>query len=211
MVAILHPTAGSLRAAIIAVNASTSTNNTINFNITTGTAPFVILPPVDLPAITSPVLIDGFSQPNSSANNPPIVISGSNYTVGDGIATGNGLHFLPGSDGSSVRGLVINQWIANGILLDNSSGIGLSGIEISQCFVGTDPTGVQEQANRTGIGLSATSGASIDSNVIAGSFSWFVVDNFNIRGGGIFSNSSTGTTITNNSHRYRQNRLICIR
>ena len=162
-------------------------------------SPFVILPPVDLPAITRPVLIDGFSQPNSSANNPTIVISGSNYTVGDGIATGNGLHFLPGSDGSSVRGLVINQWIANGILLDNSSGIGLAGIEISQCFVGTDPTGVQEQANRTGIGLSATSGASIDSNVIAGSFSWFVVDNFNIRGGGIFSNSSMGTAITNNS------------
>ena len=127
------------------------------------------------------------------------MINGSNYTIGDGVNSGNGLHFVPGSDNSTVQGLVINQWISSGILIDNSSGIGLSGIKVTECFIGTDATGTQQQANRTGIGLSGTSDATIDSNVIAGSFSWFLVDNYNISGAGIFSNASMGTTITNNT------------
>ena len=67
--------------------------------------------------------IDGYTQPGSSVNTLAqgdnavltIVLNGSNYTVGDGLATGNGLHFAPlantSVDNSVVRGLVINQWL----------------------------------------------------------------------------------------------------
>ena len=48
-----------------------------------------------------------------------IVLNGSNYTVGNGLTTGNGLRFDSGSDNSIVRGLVINQWIENGICQSN--------------------------------------------------------------------------------------------
>lgn len=187
---------GSLRDAINQVN--TGAYNAIYFNLT-GPTPFVIQPQSDLPMIKKQVLINGFSQNGASPTNLLIMINGSNYTIGDGVSSGNGLHFIPGSDNSTVQGLVINQWISSGILIDNSSGIGLSGIKVTECFIGTDATGTQQQANRTGIGLSGTSDATIDSNVIAGSFSWFLVDNYNIRGAGIFSNASMGTTITNNT------------
>ncbi len=59
---------GSLRAAINAVNADKGKPvDTIDFNIP-GTGPFTISPLSALPAVTHAVLIDGYSQPQSSPN-----------------------------------------------------------------------------------------------------------------------------------------------
>ena len=117
-----------------------------------------------------------------------IVLNGSNYTVGNGITTGNGLTFDSGSDNSIVRGLVINQWIENGIFVNptnpNPDGA-LNGISIVGNFIGTNADGTQEMANRTGIRLrgaintvfNTAIGTSdvADRNLVAGSFAFFTV------------------------------------
>ena len=127
--------------------------------------------------------------------------------TGDGQTTGNGLHFAPlvngAVDKSEVRGLVINQWLDNGILLDADSA-SISDVKIVGNFIGTDSSGTQQLANRTGIGLSFAENTIIgtsdpaDRNVFAGSFSWFLTDNYGIRGACINSFFSAGTTVTNN-------------
>ena len=53
---------GSLRQAILDSNAATGQTNTIDFDIP-GSGVQTIAPLSPLPAITNPVLIDGFSQP----------------------------------------------------------------------------------------------------------------------------------------------------
>ena len=57
---------GSLRQAILDSNAATGATNTIDFDIP-GTGVQTIAPLSPLPAITSPVLIDGASQPGYTA------------------------------------------------------------------------------------------------------------------------------------------------
>ena len=209
------PTAGSLRAAIVASNAAGPGPNLINFTIA-GTGPFTISPPVDLPNITVPVTINGYSQPGSSVNTLAqgdnavlqIILNGSNYTVGDGLTTGNGLHFDIGSDGSVVRGLVINQWIDNGILIDTTNA-NITGVSIVGNFIGTDQTGTAAMPNRTGIALSSPTTfdaistiigtpAFADRNLVAGSLTMRGVDNYGNRGGCIFSFFGINSVIQNN-------------
>ena len=66
---------GSLRQAILDSNAATGSTNTIDFDIP-GQGVQTIAPASPLPAITSPVLIDGTSQPGY-AGTPLIQLSGS--------------------------------------------------------------------------------------------------------------------------------------
>ncbi len=56
---------GSLRNAILFANSTIGIKDTITFNIP-GTGPFTIKPLTQLPAITDPVIIDGYSQPGAS-------------------------------------------------------------------------------------------------------------------------------------------------
>jgi hypothetical protein len=207
--------AGSLRAAITSVNASVDATNTINFNIP-GTGPFTIAPATDLPTIVKNVTINGYSQPGSSVNTLAqgdnavlqIVLNGSNYTVGDGLTTGNGLYFAAGSDGSVVKGLVINEWVDNGILVDTTN-TNITGITIVGNFIGTNATGTAQMANRTGIALAAPGNfdpintvigtpAPADRNLIAGSLTTRGVDSYGVRGACIFSFFGINTTIQNN-------------
>lgn len=215
--------AGSLRQAITNVNASVDATNTINFNIP-GTGPFTIAPATDLPNISKNVTINGYSQPGSSVNTLAqgdnavlqIIINGSNYTVGNGKFTGNGLHFAPtangGVDGSIVRGLIINEWLLNGILLDATGGT-ISGVQINGNFIGTNAAGTAVDANRCGIGISTGNPrvstttitgtiigtpAFADRNIIAGSFGYMIFDGYNVRGACITTSSATGTLIQNN-------------
>jgi len=58
---------GSLRQAILNSNATTPGPNTIAFSIP-GTGVHTITPLTVLPIITTPVLIDGYTQPGTSAN-----------------------------------------------------------------------------------------------------------------------------------------------
>lgn len=190
--------------------------NAITFKIS-GTGPFVIAPKSDLDTITQPVLIDGYSQPLTKQNSLPfdqgdnatllIVLNGSNYTVGNGITTGNGLTFDSGSNNSIVRGLVINQWLDNGIFVyptnPNPDGA-LNGISIVGNFFGTNADGTQEMANKTGIRLRGTTNTVFnttigtsdvaDRNLIAGSFAFFAPRSC----GGINSLGNVGTSVVNN-------------
>ena len=223
---------GTLRWAIQQVNLG-SGGDTIAFDIAPGgtgydpvTNTWTIIPVQDhdLDPITQQVTINGYSQMGSTPNTLTtggsnavltIILNGNNYMTGDGITTGNGLHFLPGSDGSVVTGLVINQWLDNGILIDSGTNpVGtLSNISIVGCFIGTDASGTREMANRTGIGISGNIGTCINTsigelngisapayrNVIAGSFGQFVVDSYGIRGGSVMSYFNVSTIVANNS------------
>ena len=115
----------SLRAAIQELNAQGVAANPhrIEFNIP-GSAPFVIAPAAPLPLINVPVVIDGETQPGSSCanvTNPAalqIVVDGSSAGVG-----AIGLQLSTGSDGSTLRGLVIGNFQLAGIRLSSSNNV----------------------------------------------------------------------------------------
>ncbi len=109
--------AGSLRQAILDSNAATGGTSTISFGIP-GQGVQTIAPVSPLPAITNPVLIDGFSQPGYSGT-PLIELSGSQAGDADGLT-------ITGSD-VTVRGLDIGNFLFGaGIVVDgpNASGNG---------------------------------------------------------------------------------------
>jgi hypothetical protein len=127
--------AGSLRQAILDANANPGAD-TISFNIT-GSGVQTITPSSALPAITSPVTIDGFSQPGSLANTNP---------------TGQGLNAVllievVGSLGVStsdttIRGLVIHGTGSGtfvGVKINNGA---FSNNKVEGCFIGTDAAGL---------------------------------------------------------------------
>jgi CSLREA domain-containing protein len=97
----------TLRAAIGQANATPGLDN-IRFSIA-GTGPHTIQPASSLPRVTDPVVIDGYTQPGSSANTNPrsqgtnavlmIVLNATNHTSGEGLEIDAG--------NSTVRGLRI--------------------------------------------------------------------------------------------------------
>lgn len=95
---------GSLREAITAANSNTGLD-TIDFAIGSGAQ--TITPTFDLPVITDPVTIDATTQPGF-AGTPLIELRGDN-------TEGPGLLVTAGS--STIQGLVINRFIAPGIIL----------------------------------------------------------------------------------------------
>ncbi|MBL0030025.1 MAG: right-handed parallel beta-helix repeat-containing protein [Rhodanobacteraceae bacterium] len=115
--------AGSLRQAILDANTNPDTK-TIEFNIA-GTCPRVIAPATNLPTITSPVSILGYSQPGSARNSDAVAFNGTLCValVGNGART-TGLHLLTGADETmSVEGLSFNGFISEGVKI-SGSGIG---------------------------------------------------------------------------------------
>ncbi len=148
----------SLRAAIEELNAQGATGSPqrVEFNIS-GTGPFVIAPGTALPDIIVPVEIDGATQPGAScatASAPAdlqIVLDGK-YT-GSGVS---GLYLGIGSDGSTLRGLVIGNF--------NSAGIKISSTNnIVRCnFVGIDADGLTAIHSSYGILVNK------DNNIIGG-------------------------------------------
>jgi CSLREA domain-containing protein len=94
---------GSLRNAIEYVNGSETPGIlTISFDIP-GPGPHVIMPQSPLPDIFRGVIIDGETQPNGA-----VILDGSHLYSGF-----NGLELY--TDGISVRGLVIRNYVGNGI------------------------------------------------------------------------------------------------
>ena len=100
---------GSLRDAIVTAN-STVARDEIKFDIP-GNGPHVIALNSDLPPVTQPVVIRGYSQAGSSmatansAANPKVVIDAANAV--------RGLHL--NGNGIEVRGLVVNNAQNDGI------------------------------------------------------------------------------------------------
>ncbi len=137
--------AGSLRQAILDSNAATAATNTIDFAIP-GNGVQTIAPVSPLPAITQPVLIDGFSQPGY-AGSPLIELSGSRTGTSDGL-------LITGSN-VTIRGLDVNGF-AQGAGI-HITGASATGDWIYGNFLGTDPTGKQAVPNNIGVEIDAGS------------------------------------------------------
>src|SRR5713226_4048192 len=138
----------TLREAIMAANAHAGTD-TIAFNIP-GAGPHTIRPTSTLPSITSPVTIDGYTQPGASANTEAfgdnavltIELDGS---LGGTFGSPSLLSIGAGS--SIVRGLVINRGSAlYGISIDTNGGNTIEGN-----FIGTDIAGDAVLGNSQGV------------------------------------------------------------
>src|SRR6185503_13450636 len=129
---------GSLRQAILDANANAGVQ-TISFNIG-GSGVRTISPASPLPAITDPLVIDGYTQPGASrsttsvGNNAVLLIelNGNN-------ASGDGLTFNAG--GSVVRGLVINRFAGDGISLPTNGNL------VEGNYIGVNAAGTAALAN----------------------------------------------------------------
>lgn len=205
--------AGSLRAAIVAANTNPGLD-TIAFNIP-GAGPHAIAVASSLPGITSPVLIDGYTQPGAGPNTGAV---GSNAQirielVGPATAGVSSLTLLVGSTGSTIRGLAINRFSGSQISV---TGGGIDCL-ITGNFIGTDPGGSigypSGPGTRTGIvvagpGCRVGGPTRAERNVIAGiSGSGVFVGNADVtiqgnligteRTGGAALGNSCGITVGN--------------
>jgi len=156
--------AASLRQAILDAN-SNATADTIKFNIpTTGVA--TISPDSPLPAITEPVVIDGYTQPGSSENTKAsgndavlrIELSGADATT-DYV---NGLTIY--AHNSTVKGLIINRWTSAGIDISTPSA---SGNRVTGNRIGTDATGTQDLGNSYGVKIYEASSNTVGGTTVA--------------------------------------------
>lgn len=120
----------TLREAIEAANSSAGT---IQFNIA-GAGPHTIALGSALPAITNPLIIDGTTEPDFLGT-PIIELNGMNAGAG-----AHGLHITAGS--STVRGLVINRFSGNGILIETNGDNLVEGN-----YIGTDVSGSADLGN----------------------------------------------------------------
>ena len=140
---------GSLSSAIGCANANPGLD-AIRFNIP-GAGVHTISLTSPLPSITSPVFVDGYSQPGSSVNT---LVSGDNAVLAvelNGASAGPAAGFLiqPGGSGSTVRGLIINRFQAQGIALN----VGSTGSVVEGDFVGTNATGTSALGNSVGVSV----------------------------------------------------------
>ena len=143
---------GSLRQAILDSDAATGGTNTIDFAIPgQGVQTIALASP--LPAISTAVLVDGFSQPGY-AGTPLIELSG------EYAGSGNGLTIT--SSGSTIRGLAIVDFAAGaGVMI---GGLAATNNTIEANDIGTDTTETQDEPN--GIGILILGGAS--DNLVGG-------------------------------------------
>ena len=186
----------TLRAAIEEANASGGA--TINFGIPGGGVQSIGLL-TQLPFITQPVIIDGYTQPGAKPNTLAV---GDNANlliqVNAGGITGGGLVLAAGSDGSTLRGLNVAGANGSDIFISGSDGNTVAG-----CFIGTNPTGtssfsdplngvVVQNANNNTIGGAAASAR----NLVSGNGSGF--NNQPFRPGIFVAQGSSKNTIQNN-------------
>ena len=164
----------TLRAAIEESNALAG-SDTITFSIPTSepgylAAPlsYTIQPATALPTIAEQLTIDGSSQPDFPGT-PIIVVDG-----GPPVAPSNGITIGAPASGSTIRGLVVIRFDANGILLlggsnviaGNYIGIGADGLSVA-------PNNVADLVQQGGIRIESGSNTiggttPADRNVISG-------------------------------------------
>jgi hypothetical protein len=127
---------GSLRQAILDANAHPGADS-ITFLIV-GTGPFTIDLLSALPDITDPVAIDATTQPGY-AGTPVVELNGASAGAG-----ANGLTVTAGP--STIRGLVINRFGSNGIV------VAASNVVVEGNYVGTNVAGDADLGNG-GVGV----------------------------------------------------------
>ncbi|MCH8046969.1 MAG: hypothetical protein IID44_24980 [Planctomycetes bacterium] len=158
---------------------------------------FSIQPLSALPAITDPVIIDGYTQPGSSPNtlangNDAVLRIELNGTAASGA---NGLEIT--ADGSTVQGLVINGFGGTGVAITGDNNV------LAGNLIGTDVTGtlalgngsvgvaINGQSNRIGTNGDGVSDE-IERNVISANGTGMKVEgSFNV----IAFNSGAGVRI----------------
>jgi parallel beta-helix repeat protein len=175
--------AGTLRDAITLANARAGAD-VIQFQI--GSGPQTIHLFTALPTVTSPLTLDGSTQPGFGGA-PIIELDGANTAPGT-----PGLRISAGS--STVRGLVVNAFPGQGIWLE-----AVGGNRIEGNYIGTDRTGSVDRGNQlSGVYISASSDNTVGGtspaqrNVISGN------DANGIEVKGTFSASVKGTVIQGN-------------
>jgi CSLREA domain-containing protein len=163
--------AGSLRQAILDANAMPNSANRpdeIHFSIRSEGVQ-TITPASALPAITDPVVIDGYTQPGASSNT---LATGDNANIlielsGDGCDGVCARALLISSGGSTIRGLAIHGDFNDGIEVNGS------GSTIAGDFIGLKADGTPDGVLASGIYVNNTSDntiggtASADRNVIS--------------------------------------------
>jgi hypothetical protein len=135
----------TLRDAIIGANL-TSILDTITFDITPNT---ISVQTLELPPVSQPVVIDGFSDPNSDRVELDGALAGAGA---DGFS-------ISTADGSTIKGFVINGFAGDGV--DISSGG--TGNHIEGNYIGTNTAGTSADPNGNGVHVQGSG------NVIGGS------------------------------------------
>ncbi len=147
---------GSLRDAITKANKS-SDYDTIKFAIGSGAK--TITPRSSLPFVLHAVTIDATTQPGFSSK--PLIEIRGDQTYGDGLRVGGG--------NSTIKGLIINRFSGNGMILVNKGGNTIQGN-----WIGLDQTGTVAAKNgEKGIVVSTSSNkiggtSSSERNVVSG-------------------------------------------
>jgi CSLREA domain-containing protein len=208
----------TLRAAIQESNALAGLD-TIEFDIPAlDTGVKTIQPASDFDIITDQVIIDGYTQDTATPNTAvsPNPLNGTLLVEIDGTNATNGFHFAgqaAGGAGSTIQGLVINNFSGSAIMLDAQN------VNVFGNYIGTDPNGVVGEGNQVGVnntgagnpGFSA--GAQIGGllpeqrNIISGNDNgsaaagmypaddWVIQGNYigvDIFGNGVLSNATVG-------------------
>lgn len=130
----------TLRAAIQEVNALGGGPFAIGVNLGAGGG--AIRPASALPSITVPVVIDAVSQQSGAFCGSEGAPASLNVVLKGDLTTGvDGLTLASGSGGSTIRGLVINEFDGHGIRVASNNN------EIACNFIGVGPAGTAAQPN----------------------------------------------------------------
>ena len=173
----------SLREAITAANGASGFDY-ITFAIPSEGAPVTITLVGTLPAITSPVLIDGEGQFPAGCGGLYLALE----LDGSALAPGsNGLVVSASAAGSAIRGLAIGNFSGDAIALEST------GNSITCNRIGTDATGTVVRPNGRGIRVAAASNeiggtTGVSPNQISASLDE-----------GILITGTTGTLVRNNT------------
>ncbi len=194
---------GSLRQAILNANADPDTD-TICFAID-GEGPHTIAPASELPEITEPVVIDGYTQPGASANTLAVGNDAVLMIELDGSEAGSahGLVITGSADDTVVRGLQVNGFSFHGILIQGSSTVLVENVVIEGSVITGNGLGIQF-GNGIELGFAADSRIggpdAADRNVISGNLRTAgAQSNDGVRVGANYgSGLVTGTLIQNN-------------
>src|SRR5262245_38703541 len=127
---------GTLRQAIADAN-NAGGPDTIAFNVA-GSGVHTITLATGLPAITSPVTIDGYTQSGAMANTHPVG-QGLNTVLRieiDGAAT-TGACLSVSASSTTIKGLAIHG-CETGVAFENGA---FTGNKVEGCFLGTNVTG----------------------------------------------------------------------
>lgn len=146
----------TLRAAIQEANASANVGgpDVIRFAIP-GSGPHTITPDSQLPTITQPATINGYSQPGASVNTATNGTNAVLKIVLDGSDAGStptqpvdGLYVT--ARNTTVRGLVIDNGFRAGVVFDQVTPAD-AGRTLEGCFIGTDVAGTAADGNGGGV------------------------------------------------------------